>query len=169
MSTRLRVWLRRTVPWLGLAAFAWFNARVPGAAFTVGAHLPAFSTKLADGSSLSIGGTSEQVTVLSFWASYCGPCRAEAPVLSALQAKDVRVVGLSVEDYAPSVVAEQARRIGMQYPVGVAGEALVSRFRVQSVPTTYVLAKNGTIVLSRVGTVGEHELDDAVRAARSTD
>lgn len=169
MSTSVRVWLRRAVPWVGLAAFAWFNARVPGAAFKVGAQMPAFSATLADGSALSIGGANPKVTVLSFWASYCGPCRAEAPVLSALQSSDVRVVGLSVEDYAPNVVAEQARRIGMQYPVGVAGEALVSRFRVQSVPTTYVFAKNGTIVLSRVGTVGKSELDDAVRAARSID
>ena len=168
MSDTARKWLRRALPWLGLAVFAWFSARGSGAAFAVGSQMPAFAAALSDGRTMSIGGPSPDVVVLNFWASYCGPCRAEAPVLSALQAPGVRVIGLSVEDYAPGVVAEQARRIGMTYPVGVADAGVLSRFRVQSVPTTYVLAKNGTIVLSRVGTVHKGELEDALREARAT-
>jgi peroxiredoxin len=54
----------------------------------------------------------------------------------------------------------------MRYPVGVADESQLSRFRVQSVPTTYVIDKNGKIVLSRVGALAKRELEEAIATAR---
>jgi thioredoxin-like negative regulator of GroEL len=54
----------------------------------------------------------------------------------------------------------------MHYGVGVAEEALLSQLRVQSVPTTYVIAKSGKIVLSHVGVVGKRELAAALEEAR---
>ena len=88
-------------------------------------------------------------------------------MLSAAQAPDVKVVGLSVEPLQNEIVAKQAANIGMRYPVGVADEALLSRFRVQSVPTTYVISKTGKLVLSRVGAVSESELHHALKDARA--
>jgi thioredoxin-related protein len=87
-------------------------------------------------------------------------------VLSGAQAQDVRVVGLTVEPFTTADAAKHATRIGMRFPVGVADEALLSRFRVQSVPTTYVIDKHGKIVLSRVGAIAKRELDAAIAAAR---
>ena len=161
--------LRQHWPLLALVALGVWTLRgglAPAATFQVGGQLPDVSAQLADGTRFSLAQARDQVVVLNFWASYCQPCRAEAPLLSAAQAKDVRVVGLSVEQYSPAEVAAQARNIGMQYPVGVADEALLSRFRVQSVPTTYVIGKNGKIVLSRVGGLAKRELDAAIAAAR---
>ena len=166
---RVRALLRRSWPVLALVALAVWTLRgglAPAATFQVGGQLPDVSAKLTDGTHFSLAQARDQVVVLNFWASYCQPCRAEAPLLSAAQGKDVRVVGLSVEQYSPAEVAAQARNIGMQYPVGVADEALLSRFRVQSVPTTYVIGKNRKIVLSRVGLLAERELHDALEAAR---
>jgi thiol-disulfide isomerase/thioredoxin len=162
------LWLRRGLPWLGLALFALWGARsfAPSAAFKVGAELPQLTTQLADGSRFTLQDAAGQILVLNFWASYCEPCRAEAPMLSDAQAQDVRVVGLSVEPFSTIDVSRHASRIGMRYPVGVADEALLSRFRVQSVPTTYVLDKNGKIVLSRVGAIAKRELEAAIAAAR---
>jgi len=160
--------LRRATPWLALAIFVWWGTQSlgPGAAFPVGGELPQLSAELADGSRFSLQQASGQIVVLNFWASYCEPCRREAPYLSDVQAGDVRVVGLSVEPFSPADVAAQASRIGMRYPVGVADEALLSRFRVQSVPTTYVIGKDGKIVLSRVGGLAKRELEAAIAAAR---
>jgi thiol-disulfide isomerase/thioredoxin len=126
---------------------------------------------LADGNTVPLSG-SDSVVVLNFWASYCGPCRAEAPVLSEVQAQavdmgmDVRVVGLSVEALSPNDVTRQASQLGMHYGVGVAEEALLSQLRVQSVPTTYVIAKSGKIVLSHVGVLGKRQLAAALEEAR---
>jgi thiol-disulfide isomerase/thioredoxin len=166
-TERLRRLLRQSLPWLALLAFVLWTTRglSPSAAFAVGSRLPAFSATLSDGSSFAP--SDRQITVLNFWASYCAPCRSEAPVLSAAQAPDVKVVGLSVEPVKNEIAAKQAAGIGMRYPVGVADQALLSRFRVQSVPTTYVISKRGTLVLSRVGAVGESELRDALNDARA--
>lgn len=166
---RVGALLRRNWPLLALVALGVWVARggmAPAAAFQVGGELPEISAQMADGSRFSLAQARDQVVVLNFWASYCQPCRVEAPLLSSAQAGDVRVVGLSVEQYTPAEVAAQARNIGMQYPVGVADEALLSRFRVQSVPTTYVIGKNRKIVLSRVGVLAESELHAALAAAR---
>jgi thiol-disulfide isomerase/thioredoxin len=153
---------------LAFVIFAFWGIRglAPGAAFPVGSELPHVSAELADGSHFSLAEVSGQILVLNFWASYCGPCRDEAPVLSGAQAQDVRVVGLTVEPFTSADAARHATRIGMRFPVGVADEALLSRFRVQSVPTTYVIDKHGKIVLSRVGAIDKRELEAAIAAAR---
>lgn len=160
--------LRRAAPWVLLAIFVWWGTQSlgPAAAFPVGGELPLLDAQLADGSDFNLQRANGQIVVLNFWASYCEPCRREAPYLSDAQAADVLVVGLSVEPFSPSDVAAQASRIGMRYPVGVADSALLSRFRVQSVPTTYVIGKNGKIVLSRVGGLAKSELDAAIATAR---
>ena len=160
--------LRRTLPWVALVAGTFWATRqlAPAAHFPVGSRLPAFAAQLSDGSSFSLEATPRQVVVLSFWASYCAPCRAEAPLLSRLQARDIRVLGLSVEGMPAATVEQQARALGMHYPVGSADRELLERFQVGAVPTTYVIARDGTIVLSRVGAVSRSELEAALASAR---
>ncbi|HEY2733664.1 MAG TPA: TlpA disulfide reductase family protein, partial [Polyangiales bacterium] len=150
-----------------IAGVVWISGNLaPKANFTVGAKLPAFSAPLTDGSQFSSSVPSKQITVLNFWASYCEPCRAEAPMLSSAQARDVRVIGLSVEAFPAAEVSTRARALGMRYPVGIADRALMSRFQVHTLPTTYVIASDGVIVLSRVGAISESELGAALESAR---
>lgn len=160
--------VRRALPWaLLFVGVFWFSRNVkPVATFAKGERLPVVSAELSDGSHFQLDGAPGQVLVLNFWASYCAPCRFEAPLLSAAAAHGVRVVGLSVDSANQSELMRAAREFGITYPVGRSDEALMQRLRVRSVPTTYVLSPSGTIVLSRVGAVGEAELDDALRAAK---
>jgi cytochrome c biogenesis protein CcmG/thiol:disulfide interchange protein DsbE len=162
--------LRRGLPWIALVALAAWTALgfQTQAAFPVGSQFPQLATTLADGSHMTLGEQGQQVVVLNFWASYCEPCRVEAPLLSQLQAQagDVRVVGLSVEAGPPDVAATQARKLGMHFSIGVASDELVSQLRVQSVPTTYVIGKSGKIVMAHVGLLRSAELHKALAAAR---
>ena len=159
---------RGVLPWLLLfGGVLWFSRGVrPSAPYASGQTLPAISALLADGSSFELDGAPGEVLVLNFWASYCAPCREEAPYLSALHERGVRVVGLSVEAFEPARVQEIATHLGMSYPVGLADTTLAQRLSLRSVPTTYVIAKDGAIVLSRVGAVSQRELEAAVATAR---
>jgi thiol-disulfide isomerase/thioredoxin len=168
LTARIPALFRQSLPWLAMiAGVVWVTGSLgPKASFEVGTKLPAFSAALTDGSQFSLLGGPTQITVLSFWASYCEPCRAEAPMLSAAQARDVRVVGLSVEGLPATEVAARARALGMRYPVGTADRPLMERFQVRTLPTTYVIAPDGVITLSRVGSISEGELNNAVASAR---
>jgi len=163
--------LRRALPWLALVALAAWTALgfQTKTAFPVGSQFPQLlaTVTLTDGSHMRFS-DEDRVVVLNFWASYCEPCRMEAPLLSQLQAEaqDVRVVGLSVEAGPPDTVAAQARALGMHFAIGVASDELVSQLRVQSIPTTYVIGKSGKIVMAHVGLLRSGELHKALADAR---
>jgi thiol-disulfide isomerase/thioredoxin len=162
--------LRRGLPLLALAAFVAWASRESSPATTLqtGSQLPELFAQLSDGSRFRLA-SANQLVVLNFWASYCEPCRVEAPVLSAVQAQanDVKVVGLSIEAFTPLEAARHAEQIGMHYAIGVADKALLTRMHVESVPTTYVIAKGGKVVLAHVGPIESRELNAAVSEARA--
>ena len=155
--------LRDALPWVLLVGgIVLFSDRLrPSAAFEVGQHLPEVSAPLLDGTRLELSQPPGQPLIVNFWASYCGPCRAEAPLLSELHRRGVRVIGLSVDASSSAQLVAMARDFGIVYPVGL-GASLVKPLRVSTIPTTYVLAPNGAILLSRVGSVSRRELDDAL-------
>ena len=144
----------------------------PSAAFPAGTSLPDLALDLSDGTRLALPGQNgkpARVLVLNFWASYCAPCRAEAPILSALHARnaaEVQVIGLSIEGLPRSQMLRAAQELGMRYPIAACDPPLLSRLRVREVPTTYVIAKDGVITLSRVGAVTQSELEAAIDSAK---
>ena len=142
----------------------------PAAAFPVGGRLPALAVDVSDGSRLALPSPSAaggEVLVLNFWASYCAPCRAEAPILSSLHARpDVRVVGLAIEGFPHEQTLRAAQALGIRYPIAECDRPLLEKLRVHAVPTTYVIATDGAIVLSRVGAVSESELLAAIAKAK---
>ncbi len=136
------------------------------AEFPIGGKLPEFDVQLADGTRLQAG---SEVLVLNFWASYCAPCREEAPILSAAHAKEpgaVRVIGLSIEGLPRDKMLQAARELGMRYPLAAVDAAFLARLRVRALPTTYVIARDGVITLSRIGAVTDRELSAAIASAK---
>jgi cytochrome c biogenesis protein CcmG/thiol:disulfide interchange protein DsbE len=95
------------------------------------------------------------VTVLNVWASWCVPCRDEAPLLMRLaEDKRIRIVGLNYKDQASNAL-QFLSRYGNPYIANgadISGRAGIE-WGVYGVPETFVLNRDGKIVYKMVGPV----------------
>lgn len=127
---------------------------------------PEVAGPLLSGGDLSTADFRGAVVVLNVWASWCAPCRAEAPdlqeVWSATQDGGVQFVGLNTRDSDASA-AGFVRSYGLTYPQLVDSDGrLQLLFRdtlpPQAIPSTVVLDKDGRVAARALGAVSQSEL-----------
>lgn len=123
---------------------------------------PDFDLVLLDGSEVSLSNLQGQVVVLNFWASWCMPCREEAPDLQAVwetyRDKDVVLLGIGYKDAADAMQAfmEEFR---LTYPNGVDPQGRIGRaYGVTAVPETFVIDAAGRVARFYVGQVSAADL-----------
>jgi thiol-disulfide isomerase/thioredoxin len=121
------------------------------------------------GRTRSLAEFSGEVVVVNFWATWCGPCRAEMPAFDRVAARwagrGVRFVGLSSE--SPDVASGFGRSLGIRYPLWTGGDRVgeLSRRlgnRLGVLPHTAILLPGGRVSAQRVGPYTEEELDTAL-------
>jgi len=104
--------------------------------------------------------------LLNFWASWCVPCKAEAPRLGATakdHAGDVLLLGIDVQDFK-----SDARRFLTKYhanyvSVRDGGDSTYSAYGLTGLPETYYLDRNGRILAHSLGEVSKAELEQGIR------
>ncbi len=123
-----------------------------------------------NGDDLALSGFTDDVVVLNLWASWCGPCRAEAPALQQVsvdQAKQgVQFVGINSRDETPNALAFE-RNFGITYPSLVDQDGqLQLAFRdtvtPTSIPWTLVIDRDGLIAARILGPTTYSALSDLV-------
>jgi thiol-disulfide isomerase/thioredoxin len=129
----------------------------------VGSAMPEYSGKGLDGSTFSIKNELGRVVLLNMWATWCGPCRAEIPVLQALQgkygAKGFKVIGVSLDDSsAQSTVRDFVRDRHIAYPVVLDPDGnLANMFQATVIPTSVLVDRQGKILWRQVGALPEND------------
>jgi cytochrome c biogenesis protein CcmG/thiol:disulfide interchange protein DsbE len=121
---------------------------------------------------MSLADLRGRVVVLNFWASWCEPCAAEAPVLERIQqrltADGGTVLGVTYKDYAKASSQFVAKH-GLTYPTVRDDKlALAPKFGTNKLPETFVLDRQGRIVAISRGQVSQAFLDSAVRRAEAS-
>jgi cytochrome c biogenesis protein CcmG/thiol:disulfide interchange protein DsbE len=115
----------------------------------VGKGAPDLSIQTVNGKGqITRDSLSGKVAIVDFWATWCGPCKQSFPKLEELAKQNqgkVQVVGISVDDKAEGV-ADFAKSNGATFAIGWDdGHAIANRWKVDSMPTTYVLDSSGTV------------------------
>ena len=116
---------------------------------------PEFKLDALDGKPLSLATARGKVVLLNFWATWCGPCRAEIPDLIALQQKykdQLQIIGLTVDDDDESTIKQVVAETHINYPVAMASpEVRLQYGGIAALPTSFVLDAQGRVVQKHEG------------------
>ncbi len=116
---------------------------------------PDFKLTGFDGKPVTLAGSRGKVLLLNFWATWCGPCRAEVPDLVALQNKykdRLQILGLVIDDDDQDAIRKFVAEFGINYPVALATDDIRSQYGgIAALPTSFVLDAQGRVVQKHEG------------------
>lgn len=119
----------------------------------IGKPAPDFSGPTPDGTTVSLKASLGKVTIIDFWASWCGPCRAENPNVVALykefHAKGLNIIGVSLDKDAAKwkeAIAKDGLIWTQISNLKYWDEPIAKQYNVESIPATFILDAKGTIV-----------------------
>ncbi len=116
---------------------------------------PDFKLTSLDGKPVTLADSHGKVILLNFWATWCGPCRAEIPDLVELQNKynnRLQILGLVVDDDDQDAIKGFVEKFGINYPVALATNDIRMQYGgIAALPTSFVLDAEGRIVQKHEG------------------
>jgi cytochrome c biogenesis protein CcmG/thiol:disulfide interchange protein DsbE len=123
----------------------------------VGSAAPDFVLKDIAGHDRTLSSFKGKVVLLEFWATWCPPCKEAIPEMVEFQRKygekgfTVLGISLDTDSDAAAKVARFSSSHGITYPVLIADEGISAAYNVMSIPTSFLVSKDGTIIASYPG------------------
>lgn len=145
-----RRWMLTGVLLLLLAVGAGCGQNASGT--DLGTSMPSFSLASArDDSTINSGDFQGQAMVVTFFATWCPPCRQEVPTLISLHNKyadqNFSVLGISVDQGDSRGVRNFMNELGINYPVAMSSPDTPKNFGdVFGIPTSFLIDRQGDIV-----------------------
>jgi cytochrome c biogenesis protein CcmG/thiol:disulfide interchange protein DsbE len=131
---------------------------------------PGFTLQRINGpGSLSLASLRGKAVVLNFWASWCGPCRDEAPTLERAwiryRSRGLVVLGVDQQDLTSDARAF-AKKNHVTYPLVRDGPGhVVAQYGLTAVPETFFINRHGKLVGHVASAIGARALDSGIRQA----
>jgi cytochrome c-type biogenesis protein len=135
----------------------------------VGNRAPNFRTTTDDGETVALADLRGQAVLLNFWATWCGPCRIEMPEFEAAYTTHAGE-GFTILAVNNMETPEQVRgfrdELALSFPLLLdESGAITSEYAVVSLPSTYVLNREGIIVARHFGALTAAQMTELVSAA----
>jgi cytochrome c biogenesis protein CcmG/thiol:disulfide interchange protein DsbE len=144
-------------------------ARAPmGPATTVGSVAPEFSLADLDGNPIHLSELRGRPVIVNFWASWCGPCVEEFPLLREAAARHADeglvVVGVVYDDRSEAARDFMARH-GATWPAAMdPGGRVAEAYGIVGPPETFFIGRDGTIVARQFGQISASSLEEKLAA-----
>ena len=133
-----------------------------------------FNLADATGAQVSMAGYKGKVVLLNFWATWCGPCKVEIPWFmefnKTYKDKGLAVVGVSMDDDGWKSVKPYLAEKKMDYTVIVGNDQLAQSYGgVDSLPTTFLIDRDGRIAFVHMGLVGKDTYEKEINSLLGAD
>lgn len=155
--------------WFALCALLLPLALASCTSTTAPAH-PTLKVVTLDGKPFDLAAQRGHWTIVNFWATWCVPCIKEMPALSHYVAThpDVRAIGLAYEDSAPADIKAFLAKRPVSYPVAqITLEESPQGFAApEGLPTTYLIAPDGTVAKHFLGPVTPAQIATAIAVTK---
>ena len=130
---------------------------------------PDFTVSDSSGKVFKLSDFRGKAILLNFWATWCGPCAVEIPMLKDLQQtyqqRNFTVLGISLEEEGWSVVRPYMERVQFNYPVLMGGDDIAGLYGgLDAIPTTLLIDNSGRIASLHVGLCNRGEYEGEIKA-----